>query len=52
MRYCSFMDSLSHLIALVSAPPGATIARADGLLRVPISSDGLPAGAEVEVLLL
>jgi molybdopterin molybdotransferase len=30
----------------------STIARADGLLRVPISSDGLPAGAEVEVLLL
>src|SRR5215467_5707525 len=30
MRYCALMDSLSNLIALVPAPPGAAIARADG----------------------
>jgi len=29
----------------------STIARADGLLRIPRSSEGLPAGAEAEVLL-
>ncbi|MFN2375851.1 MAG: molybdopterin molybdenumtransferase MoeA, partial [Candidatus Binatia bacterium] len=30
----------------------STIARADGLLRIPRSSEGLAAGSEVEVLLL
>jgi molybdopterin molybdotransferase len=30
----------------------STVARADGLLRIPLSSDGVVAGAEVDVLLL
>ena len=30
----------------------STVARADGLLRIPLSSDGVTAGAEVEILLI
>jgi molybdopterin molybdotransferase len=30
----------------------STVARADGLLRIPLSSDGLAGGIEVEILLI